>query len=126
MVLLLIDLDDWLIDLIFSFRYPYTVLVGNVFFARSDTHQPESSFLDLYNKDFVFVAHRVGHHQLARLDTSPYQRELLACGLDHRARGEYPDRWMEQGMGYSTAIGTVLMDELAGVCERNEERFTRM
>ena len=66
----------------------------------------------------------MGRHQLARLDTSPYQRELLARGLDRRARGERPDRRMEQGMGYSAAIGTVLMDELAGVCERNEERFT--
>ena len=66
----------------------------------------------------------MGRHQLARLDTSPYQRELLACGLDRRARGECPDRRMEQGMGYSAAIGTVLMDELAGVCERNKERFT--
>ena len=66
----------------------------------------------------------MGRHQLARLDTSPYQRELLAHGLDHWARGERPDRRMEQGMGYSAAIGTVLMDELAGVCERNEERFT--
>ena len=68
----------------------------------------------------------MGHHQLARLDTSPYQRELLAHGLDRWARGECPDRRMEQGMGYSAAIGTVLMDELAGVCERNEERFTRV
>ena len=66
----------------------------------------------------------MGRHQLARLDTSPYQRELLAHGLDRRARGERPDRRMEQGMGYSAAIGMVLMDELAGVCERNEERFT--
>ena len=66
----------------------------------------------------------MGCHQLAWLDTSPYQRELLVRGLDCRARGEHPDRRMEQGMGYSAAIGTVLMDELAGVCERNEERFT--
>ena len=66
----------------------------------------------------------MGRHQLAQLETSPYQRELLARGLDRRARGERPDRRMEQGMGYSAAIGTVLMDELAGVCERNEERFT--
>ena len=68
----------------------------------------------------------MGHHQLARLDTSPYQRELLVRGLDHWARGERPNRRMEQGMGYSTAIGMVLMDELAGVCERKEERFTRV
>ena len=78
----------------------------------------------MYNEDFVLAARRVGRHQLARLETSPYQRELLAHGLDRRARGERPDRRMEQGMGYSAAIGTVLMDELAGVCERNEERFT--
>ena len=68
----------------------------------------------------------MGCHQLARLDTSPYQRELLARGLDRRARGECPDRQMEQGMGYSAAIGMVLMDKLAGVCKRNEERFTRV
>ena len=91
---------------------------------RSDTYWPESSFSDLYNEDFVLAACRVGRHQLARLETSPYQRELLARGLDRRARGEHPDRRMEQGMGYSAAIGTMLMDELAGVCERNEERFT--
>ena len=91
---------------------------------RSDTHRPESLFSDLYNEDFVLAACHVGCHQLARLDTSPYQRELLARGLNHRARGEYPDRRMEQGMGYSAAIGMVLMDGLAGVCERNEERFT--
>ena len=27
-------------------------------------------------------------------------------------------------MGYTATVGMVLMDELAGVCERNEERFT--
>ena len=80
--------------------------------------------MDLYNEDFVLAARRVGRHQLTRLDTSPYQRELLARGLDRQARGERPDRRMEQGMGYSAAIGMVLMDELAGVCERNKERFT--
>ena len=68
----------------------------------------------------------MGHHQLTRLETSPYQRELLARSLDRWARGERPDRRMEQGMGYSAAIGTVLMDELAGVCERNKARFTRV
>ena len=66
----------------------------------------------------------MGCRQLARLDTSPYQRELLARGLDHRTRGEYPNRRMEQGMGYPAAIGMVLMDKLAGVCKRNKERFT--
>ena len=66
----------------------------------------------------------MGCRQLTRLDTSPYQREPLMHGLNHRVRGEYPNRWMEQGMGYSATIGMALMDELAGVCKRNEERFT--
>ena len=66
----------------------------------------------------------MGRHQLARLDTSPYQRELLERGLNCRAQGEYPDRRMEQGMGYTSSVGTMLMDELASMCERNEERFT--
>ena len=95
------------------------------FFERSDTNQPESLFVDLYDKDFVLAAHHVGHHQLSRLDTSPYQRELLERGLNCQAWGEYPDRRMEQGMGYTSSIGTMLMDELAGVCERNEERLDR-
>ena len=66
----------------------------------------------------------MGRRQLARLDTSPYQRELLVRGLNCWVRGEYPNRRMEQGMGYTAAVGTVLMDELASVCERNKERFT--
>ena len=80
--------------------------------------------MDLYNEDFVLVAHCVGHRQLARLDTSPYQRELLERGLNHQGWGEYPDRRMEQGMGYTSSVGMMLMDKLARVCERNEERFT--
>ena len=27
-------------------------------------------------------------------------------------------------MGYASAVGTMLMDEMAGVCGRVEERFT--
>ena len=29
-------------------------------------------------------------------------------------------------MGYTATVGTVLMDKLAGVCERNKERFTEV
>ena len=68
----------------------------------------------------------MGCRQLARLDTSPYQRELLERGLNCWVRGEYPDRRMEQGMGYTSSIGMMLMDKLVGVCERNKERFTRV
>ena len=94
------------------------------FFERSDTDQPESLFTDLYNEDFVLAACCVGRRQFTRLDTSPYQRELLERGLNCWAQGEYPDRRMEQGMGYTSSVGMMLMDELAGMCKRNEERFT--
>ena len=35
-----------------------------------------------------------------------------------------PDGQMEQAMRYASAIGTMLMDEVAGICGRAEERFT--
>ena len=31
---------------------------------------------------------------------------------------------MEQAIGYTGAVGTMLMDEMAGICRRAEERFT--
>ena len=55
----------------------------------------------------------MGHCQLARLEVSPYQRGLLERGLNHRAWGEYPDRRMEQGMGYTASVGMMLIDEIA-------------
>ena len=45
-------------------------------------------------------------------------------GVHHRHQGQIPDGQMEQAMGYAGAIGTMLMDEVAGVCGRAEERFT--
>ena len=31
---LLIDLDDWLINLVFLFRYPYTVLISSILLCK--------------------------------------------------------------------------------------------
>ena len=66
----------------------------------------------------------VSHRQLSRLEISPYQEALLARGIRHQHWGQAPDGWMEQVMGYTSAIGTMLMDEMAGICGRAEERFT--
>ena len=101
---------------------PYSTAAS--FFERSDTHRPTSTFDDLWNADFVLAATRVSHRQLSRLEISPYQEALLARGVRRRHRGQAPDRGMEQAMGYSSAIGTMLMDEMAGICGRAEERFT--
>ena len=81
-------------------------------------------FDDLWNTDFVLVATRVSHCQLSRLEISPYQEALLGRGICHQHQGQAPDGWMEQAMGYTGAVGTMLMDEMAGVCGRAEERFT--
>ena len=101
---------------------PYSTAVS--FFDRSDTHCPSSTFDDLWNADFVLVATRVGCRQLSRLEISPYQEALLARGICRWHQGQAPDGQMEQAMGYTGAVGTMLMDEMAGICGRAEERFT--
>ena len=48
----------------------------------------------------------------------------MARGVCRRHQGQAPDGQMEQAMGYSSAMGTMLMDEMVGICGRAEERFT--
>ena len=73
-----------------------------------------STFNDLWNADFVLVATRVGRCQLSQLEISPYQEALLARGVRRWHWGQAPDGRMEQAMGYSGAIGTMVMDEMVG------------
>ena len=101
---------------------PYSTATS--FFEQSDTHHPTLTFDDLWNADFVLAATCVGRHQLSQLEISPYQEALLGRGVRHQHWGQAPDGWMEQAMGYTGAVGTMLMDEMAGVCGRAEERFT--
>ena len=101
---------------------PYSTAAS--FFERSDTHRLTSTFDDLWNADFVLAATCVGRRQLSRLEISPYQEALLARGVRRRHRGQALDGRMEQAMGYTGAVGTMLMDEMAGICGRAEERFT--
>ena len=70
------------------------------------------------------MASCIGRCQLSRLEVSPYQEVLLGRGVCHRHQGQIPDGWMEQVMGYTGAVGMMLMDEMASVCGRAEERFT--
>ena len=95
-----------------------------MFFEQSNTHCPTSTFDDLWNANFVLAATCVGHRQLSQLEISPYQEALLGRGIRHRHWGQALDGQMEQAMGYTGAIGTMLMDEMAGICGRAEERFT--
>ena len=70
------------------------------------------------------MATRASRCQLSWLEISPYQEVLLARGVRRQHWGQAPDGWMEQAMGYTGAIGTMLMDEMVGICGRAEERFT--
>ena len=101
---------------------PYSTAAS--FFEQSDTHCPTSTFDDLWNADFVLAATCVSHRQLSRLEISPYQEALLARGVHRRHWGQAPDGRMEQAMGYTGAVGMMLMDEMVGICGRAEERFT--
>ena len=83
-----------------------------------------STFNDLWNADFVLAVTHVGRHQLSRLEISPHQEALLARGVCCRHWGQAPDGQMEQATGYTGAVGTMLMDEMVGICGRVEERFT--
>ena len=74
------------------------------FFERSNTHHLVSVFDNLWNKDFVLVASRVGCHQLSQLEISPYQG-LLVRGVHHWHWGQIPDGQMEQAMGYHWGKG---------------------
>ena len=78
----------------------------------------------MWNADFVLAATHVSRRQLSQLEISPYQEALLARGVRRRHQGQAPDGRMEQAMGYTGAIGMMLMDEMAGICGRAEERFT--
>ena len=48
----------------------------------------------------------------------------MGRGVRHWHQGQIPGGQIEQAMGYSSAIGTMLMDEIARICERAEGRFT--
>ena len=48
----------------------------------------------------------------------------MARGVRRQHQGQAPDGRMEQAMGYTSAVETMLMDEMAGICGRAEERFT--
>ena len=50
----------------------------------------------------------------------------MGRGVHHQHRGQALDGQIEQAMGYTGAIGTMLMDEMVGICGRAEERFTRI
>ena len=98
--------------------------MATLFFEQSNTHCLALTFDDLWNTDFVLAATCVSCCQLSWLEISPYQEALLGQGVCCRGRGQALDGRMEQAMGYTGTVGMMLMDKMAGICGRAEERFT--
>jgi len=61
---------------------------------------------------------RVSQRQLDRLEVGPYQKALLKQGLLKREEEEEESSDIRQAMEYTTAVGTMLVDDLASVNER--------
>jgi len=58
------------------------------------------------------AAGRVGRRKLNRMETGPYQRALLNCGITTKVDAE-DERVpvLQQAMEYTGAVGTMVMDE---------------
>jgi len=69
---------------------------------------PEEGFEDLFQDDFIRANGRVAQRKLDRLNTGPYQRALLCCGITTKVDIE-DERVpvLQQVMEYSRAVGTV-------------------
>jgi len=82
---------------------------------------PEEGFEDLYRDNFIRAAGRVARRKLDQMETGPYQRALICCGITTKVDAE-DERVpiLQQAMEYTGAVGTMVMDKLAYVHERTE------
>ena len=93
-------------------------------FRWSNSHAPTNDFSTLGLSDF-FIAHRwVAHHRLDRLSLTGNTQELLSWGVGvNLERREPYDPILEASIGYAGAAAVAVMDEVAFVNERQDERM---
>ena len=93
-------------------------------FCWSNSHAPTNDFSTLGLSDF-FIAHRqVARHRLDRLSLSGNTQELLSRGVGvNLERREPYDPILEASIGYAGAAAVAVMDEVAFVNERQDERM---
>ncbi|KAF9779669.1 hypothetical protein BJ322DRAFT_1113458 [Thelephora terrestris] len=100
---------------------PYPTL-GNVI-DRSATADPEEGFTDLGFRDFIQASCRVSRCKLARIKTNPYAEELLTRGVEFVTEmNETYNSILEASVTHTSNVGTMLMDELAYVQARVDNR----
>ena len=91
---------------------------------RSNTSHPDDGFKDLHRQDFIHVAGHVSQRKLAILEVHPYSRALLNRGINHRVHEEVSSEDLRLRMEFSSAIGTMLMDEMVDINEAVSNRIT--
>src|ERR1700743_1193258 len=93
-------------------------------FRWSNFHAPTNDFSTLGLSDF-FITHRlVARHRLDRLSLPGNTQELLSWGVGvNLERREPYDPILEASIGYAGAAAVAVMDEVAFVNERQDERM---
>ena len=93
-------------------------------FRASNTHAPTDDFSSLGLSDFFIAHRRVARHCLDRLSLSGNTQELLSRGVRANLKRREPyDPILEASIGYTGAAAVAVMDEVAFVNERQDERM---
>ena len=93
-------------------------------FRWSNSHAPTNDFFTLGLSDFFIAHQRVARHRLDRLSLTGNTQELLsrAAGVNLERREPY-DPILEASIGYAGAAAVAVMDEVAFVNKRQDERM---
>ena len=93
-------------------------------FRWSNSHAPTNDFSTLGLLDFFIAHQRVACHCLDRLSLTGNTQELLSRGVGvNLERREPYDPILEASIGYAGAAAVAVMDEVAFVNERQDERM---
>ena len=93
-------------------------------FRWSNSHAPSNDFSALGLSDFFIAHRRVARHRLDCLSLSGNTQELLSRGVGvNLERREPYDPILEASIGYASAAAIAVMDEVAFVNERQDERM---
>ena len=94
-------------------------------YIRSDTHQPDlDEFSDLGLNDFLVAQRQVARQKLERLQLTPHQGSLFSRGVQPHWEQRKPyNAVLEASMGYAASCSVVVMDEVASINEKTEEKM---
>src|ERR1700743_2920040 len=93
-------------------------------FRLSNTHAPSDNFSSLGLSDFFIAHQQVAHRLLDRLSLTGNTQELLLRGVQVGLERREPyDPILEASIGYTGAAAVAVMDEVAYISERQDERM---